>query len=99
MPSPFVIFSSISILSVWGFSLHVCLCTTHMPGATEARRGYLNPGTTAEDECDLLCWCCESNPGPLEGQIFFFKCVVSPSITLYLIPLIQGPSLSLELGQ
>jgi hypothetical protein len=37
------------VLCVWVFCLHVCLCTTYVPGISEARKEGLIPRTGVMD--------------------------------------------------
>lgn len=47
--------------------LHVCLCTTYIPGTEKAEEGVGFPGTRVTGSCELLyCW--ELNLGFLEKQ-------------------------------
>ena len=50
---------------MWLFCMHVCLCTTCVPGACRSQTGCKAPETEGLDGCELLCGFWERKPGPL----------------------------------
>ena len=72
---------------IWEFCLHVCtllLCLVPL----EARRRQQIPWNWSYRQ---LCWCCESNPGPLEEQSVFT--VAQPPLQTFM-PMFLRPSLT-----
>lgn len=87
-------FSLFYYLCLWVFWLHACLCTTHMPGAEEARRVCLIPCYRWYRHCKLPCGFWEFNPGPLEKQPNTPKLLSPLSMDLSLSPIVFNAFIS-----